>query len=173
MATASAGRAGKGSSRRSRAFGTSLEHDRLAVGGQGRGEEKAQGQTAELLRPNARSDHERPGNRRAARQGALRRRAGAHAAAMEARPEGEHQTFDQRVVGSIPTALTKLDQRLNADFSTQKTGRKNCRVCIGVTTSSSASRRASASACVKYENVAPMISRNVEFEQSAAKVWNR
>ena len=38
-----------------------------------------------------RSDHERPGNRRTARQGALRRRARAHAAALEARPEGEHQ----------------------------------------------------------------------------------
>src|ERR1700677_830224 len=40
MATASAGRADKGSSRGSRAFRAPLQHDRLAVGGQGRGEEK-------------------------------------------------------------------------------------------------------------------------------------
>ena len=46
---------------------------------------------AELLRSNARSDHERPGNRRTTRQGALRRRARANATAMDARPEGEHQ----------------------------------------------------------------------------------
>src|SRR6201988_3998104 len=40
MATASAGRADKGSSRGSRAFRAPLQRDRLAVGGQGRGEEK-------------------------------------------------------------------------------------------------------------------------------------
>jgi Protein of unknown function (DUF3991)/Toprim-like len=40
MATASAGRAAKGSSRGSRAFRAPLQHDGLAVGGQGRGEEK-------------------------------------------------------------------------------------------------------------------------------------
>jgi hypothetical protein len=40
MATASAGRADKGSSRSSRAFRAPLQCDRLAVGGQGRGEEK-------------------------------------------------------------------------------------------------------------------------------------
>ena len=40
MATASAGRADKGSSRGSRAFRAPLQHDRLAVGGQGRGEKK-------------------------------------------------------------------------------------------------------------------------------------
>ena len=62
MAIASAGRADKGSSRGSRAFRAPLQRDPLAVGGQGRGREEAQGQTAELLRSNARSDHERPGN---------------------------------------------------------------------------------------------------------------
>jgi hypothetical protein len=41
MATASAGRADKGSSRGSRAFRAPLQHDRLAVGGQGRGEQKS------------------------------------------------------------------------------------------------------------------------------------
>src|ERR1700678_3608810 len=40
MATASAGRADKGSSRGSRAFRAPLQHDRLAIGGQGRGKEK-------------------------------------------------------------------------------------------------------------------------------------
>ena len=40
MATASAGRADKGSSRGSRAFRAPLQRARLAVGGQGRGEEK-------------------------------------------------------------------------------------------------------------------------------------
>src|SRR6202453_4806581 len=40
MATASAGRADKGSSRGSRAFRAPLQRDRLAVDGQGRGEEK-------------------------------------------------------------------------------------------------------------------------------------
>ena len=40
MATASAGRADKGSSRGSRAFRAPLQHDRLAVRGQGRGEER-------------------------------------------------------------------------------------------------------------------------------------
>jgi hypothetical protein len=39
MATASAGRADKGSSRGSRAFRAPLQCDRLAVDGQGRGEE--------------------------------------------------------------------------------------------------------------------------------------
>ena len=40
MATASTGRADKGSSRGSRAFRAPLQRDRLAVDGQGRGEEK-------------------------------------------------------------------------------------------------------------------------------------
>jgi len=40
MATASAGRADKGSSRGSRAFRAPLQRARLAVGGQGRGKEK-------------------------------------------------------------------------------------------------------------------------------------
>jgi hypothetical protein len=40
MATASAGRADKGSSRGSRAFRAPLQRDRLAVGGQGKGEAK-------------------------------------------------------------------------------------------------------------------------------------
>jgi hypothetical protein len=40
MATASAGRADKGSSLGSRAFRAPLQRDRLAVDGQGRGEEK-------------------------------------------------------------------------------------------------------------------------------------
>jgi hypothetical protein len=40
MATASAGRAAKGSSRGSRAFRAPLQHARLAVRGEGRGEEK-------------------------------------------------------------------------------------------------------------------------------------
>ena len=40
MVTASAGRADKGSSRGSRAFRAPLQRDRLAAGGQGRGEEK-------------------------------------------------------------------------------------------------------------------------------------
>ena len=49
MATASAGRADKGSSRGSRAFRAPLQHDRPAVGGQGRGEEKPR-LGSELLR---------------------------------------------------------------------------------------------------------------------------
>ena len=40
MTTASAGRADKGSSRGSRAFRAPLQRGRLAVAGQGRGEEK-------------------------------------------------------------------------------------------------------------------------------------
>src|SRR5580692_79149 len=90
MATASAGRADKGSSQGSRAFRAPLQHDRLAAAGQGRGEETSKAKQP-ILPSNARSDHERPRNRRTARQGALRRRAGAHTANMEARPEGEHQ----------------------------------------------------------------------------------
>ena len=93
MATASAGRADKGLSRGSgSSSGAPLQPRPLPRGRRaGQGRREAQGQTAELLRSNARSDHERPGNRRAARQGALRRRAGAYIAALDARPEGEHQ----------------------------------------------------------------------------------
>ena len=90
MATASADRADKGSSRGSRAFRAPLQRDRLAVGGQGRGEEKpkarhpsscAQTQGATMSDPEIEE---------------LRDRVhcavvSSEPAAMEARPEGEHQ----------------------------------------------------------------------------------
>src|ERR1700733_6562678 len=90
MATASAGRAARVCRelpRVPRALAARPPRGRRA----GQGRKEAQGQTAELLRSNARSEHERPGNRRAARQAALRRRARAYTAALDARPEGEHQ----------------------------------------------------------------------------------
>jgi hypothetical protein len=58
MATAIVGSADKGSSRGSRAFRAPLQRDRLAVGGQGRGEDKPKTKQPELLRSNARSNHE-------------------------------------------------------------------------------------------------------------------
>ena len=66
MATASADRADKGSSRGTRAFRTPLQRGRLAVDGQGRGEEDPR-PDSRAPRSNARSKHERPGTRRTAR----------------------------------------------------------------------------------------------------------
>jgi hypothetical protein len=91
MATASAGRADKGSSRGSRAFRAPLHCARLAVGGQGRGEEEPKARRPSFCAQTQGGTMSDPEIEEPARQGALRRRAGAHAPAMDARPEGEHQ----------------------------------------------------------------------------------
>ena len=78
----------------SRAFRAPLQRDRLAVGGRGRGEDKPKAIEPSSCAQNARSRHDRtrPRNRGTARQGALRRGAGANPAAVETGSEGEHET---------------------------------------------------------------------------------
>jgi hypothetical protein len=66
MATASAGRADKGSSQGSHAFRAPLQRARLAVSGQGRGEERPKARQPSSCAQKARSDHDRPRNRRLA-----------------------------------------------------------------------------------------------------------
>jgi hypothetical protein len=70
-----------------------LEARRSRGLGAGQGRRQAHGQTAKLLRSNARSGYDptRPRNRGIARQGALRCGAGANTAVLEARLEGKHE----------------------------------------------------------------------------------
>src|SRR5271170_8408415 len=85
MATASAGRATRVRRRLPR-VPRALAARRSRGLGAGQGRRQAHGQTAELLRSNARSGYDQAGprNRGIAREGALRRGAGANAAVLEA-----------------------------------------------------------------------------------------
>jgi hypothetical protein len=82
MATASAGRA----TRVRRGLPRALAARRSRGLGAGQGRKQAHGQTAQLLRSNARSGYEpaRPRNQGIARKGALRCGAGANTAVLEA-----------------------------------------------------------------------------------------